>query len=283
MEHVEFNEKEKLMFSNIMGFTASFEKSVKERHKANGGISKEKLLTMPTYAFAVLALESNSPLQVIKVIEVIKKRYALRLGLERETLGFLDSIEGKAYGYMALRVNNLEKQKQLVMKAKKCFLKAESRGYKEACVDLADLENKLGNFGDAHEVLRLRVRKVAEANTKMGEIYCGISMIVPNVVRVLEGKRPFIEDISRYYIGEYGYRNGKDKSINSKMYHALLSIIIEDSKEEKMKALKIVKESFKEFKEHNEDISKVLFESDARIIKENIKLIEDKILKMNVR
>ena len=282
MSKVVLNEEEKKLFNNILGFTKSLEKEL-TRKKSKLKLTKDNVVTMPTYEFATLALQSNCPLQVIKVIEVLKKRYAARLTLQKETLGFLDSIEGKAYGYMALRITNLEKQDQLISKAKRCFLRAQSRGYLDACVDLADLEAKLGNSDEAHEVLRYKVRKVDEANTKMGEIYCGISMLVPNAIRVLEGKRPFIEDMTDYYLGEYGYRNGVNSSINCKIYHALLSIIIAEDRHEKEKALEIVKKHFKEFKEKNKDIDKFLFKTDADIIKENIDLIETKILKMHIR
>jgi len=283
MAKVVLNEEEKKLFNNILGFTASLENAINTRKKSGEKITKDAIVNRPTYEFATLALQSNSPLQVIKVIEVLKKRYAIRLSFQKETLGFLDSIEGKAYGYMALRINNLVKQEQLVSMAKRCFLRAQSRGYLEACIDLADLENKLGNSSEAHEVLRYKTKKVNEANTKMGEIYCGISMLVPNAIRVLEGKRPFIEDISDYYFGEYGYRNGVNLSINCKMYHALLSIIIEEDKNDKIKALEIVKKNFKEFKEKNKDIDKFLFKTDADIIKENIDLIEQRILKMHIK
>ena len=283
MSKIVLNEEEKKLFNNILGFTSSLENEVKSRKKSNGKMTKDNIVAGPTYEFATLALQSNSPLQVIKVIEVLKKRYAVRLNLQRETLGFLDSIEGKAYGYMALRITDLQKQENLISMAKRCFLRAQSRGYLEACIDLADLENKLGNSREAHEVLRYKVKNVNEANTKMGEIYCGISMLVPNAIRVLEGKRPFIEDISDYYLGEYGYRRGVDTSINCKIYHALLSIIIEEDKNDKLKALEIVKKNFKEFKEKNKDIDKFLFKSDADVIKANIDLIEKKLLKLNIR
>jgi hypothetical protein len=63
-------------FNKIDGFTASFEKYLKEHkvsadHKAN----VDEVRNSFTYSFATLALSDNSPIQLINVVNTIKTRY----------------------------------------------------------------------------------------------------------------------------------------------------------------------------------------------------------------
>ena len=95
-------DKEKGLFMAIEGFTASLERELELRKPKSEKVTLDSVTTMPTYAFASLALQNESPLQVIKVIEKMKKRYSGKKVLDNETMGFLDAIQGKAYGYIAL-------------------------------------------------------------------------------------------------------------------------------------------------------------------------------------
>ena len=275
--------KEAKTFTDVIrGFTSKLEERLMTRRPDDEEINISKLLCMPTYQFAIQALENNSPTQVIKTIEEIKKRYSRFGNLDTKTLGFLDSIEGKAYGYIALNSKNAKTKEEFYKYSIKCFKQATRRGYYDAMLDLADLEKKIISPFKGEETAFKVLEDSDEVYTCLGELFYDFSSLVESAIRVLEGRRPIISDIIDFKYAMWKYQDGADKSINSKFYYGLALIIFNDdgSKEE---GLKIVKESFDEFKRVNQNCNKILFATDANQFKNNISLIENNIIKVNKR
>lgn len=266
----------------IEGFTKQLEEELENRTPDSNLINVSRITSMPTYQFAIMALENNSPTQVITTIEEIRKRYYNKDNIDNETLGFLDSIEGKAYGYIALNTKNMEMKKAFYKYAIKYFEMAYCRGYCDALLDRADLEKKMGDPYKGEEVAFRVLSESKETYTCLGELFYDFSSLVESAIRVIEGKRALIPDILDFKYAMWKYQDGAKKSINSKLYYGL-SLIIYNEEGSKEQGLKIVKEAFDEFKKANKDCDKVLFASDAKLFKENIELIETRILKNNTR
>lgn len=267
-------------FNAIPGFTMRLEKQLATTKANKKDVNLTTITSMPTYSFAICALENDSPLQVIKVMEEMKKRY--RFSADNEVLGFLDSIEGKAYGYIALNIKNIELKHNFYKLACKCFKNAISRGYEDAVLDLADLEAKIKDAYAAEEIVLKSVEKTKESFTKLGDLFYGFDMLVENAIRVLENKRPIIEDDLAFWYALCKYKEGSKDSINCKLYYGLALIVYnhEGSKDE---GLKLVKESFEEFKKENKNTSKILFSTDAKNFDNTLKTLEEKIIKINRR
>lgn len=274
--------KTKEQFQPIVGFTRRLQAELEEREPSVQWINKERITSMPTYQFAVLALENESPAQVVNVLHAIRKRYQKIDKIDSNALGFLDCIEGKAYGYISLNTKNEKESKKFYDMAIKCFENGYSRGYYEAKLDLADLEKKRGypyvGETEAFKVLG----KTPEIYTCLGELFYDFSKLSESAVRVIEGKRPLISDIMDFKYSMWKYESGAENSINCKFYYGL-ALIIYNNDGSKEKGLHIVKETFEEFKEANANIHKVLFESDAKKFKENINLIEKRLLRIPKR
>ena len=262
----------------IDGFTSQLEYALNSRVPDRAHISMYTITRMPTYQFAIRALENNSPTQVIKTIQAIKRRYAKLNNIDDLTLGFLDAIEAKAYGYIALNAKNEDMQKSFYKFAVKGFNNAYSRGYYDALLDLADLQKKMGEVYEGEATAFKVLAESKESYTCLGELFYDFSALTESAIRVLEGKRPLISDIMDFKYSMWKYEDGAKKSINSKFYFGLALIVCneDDSKE---RGLKIVKETFQEFKTANADCHKYLFESDVKEFRKNIELVENKIIK----
>jgi hypothetical protein len=277
------NKDEKSMFNYVIGFTTLLEEYLHNNKKSKKKISKDDVVSMPTYEFVSLALNANSPRQVILAIETIRKRYLLAFNFDREAMGFLDSIEGKAYGYIALAIKDVAKKQKLYDLSCKYFKSAISKGYFQASVDLADVEEKFyGDRNIARETLYNVKKDIPDVNRKMGELFFNFSKLVENSIRVLEGKRPFIEDSNDLALAEHYFNKGKDKSVECCVYKGLILIITGDEKEKKQ-GLELVRNNLENFKLKNKDIDKILFKTDAQAFKNNISLIENKLLKLQSR
>ena len=264
----------------IDGFTSRLEDVLEHREPSSGWINIDRIANMPTYQFAIQALENNSPTQVIKTIQAIRERYAKLDTIDSKTLGFLDAIEGKAYGYIALNSKNANDKTAFYRYAVKCFQNANSRGYYDAYLDLADLEKKLGNPYMGEMVAMKIVGKSQETYTTLGEMFYDFVSLRESAIRVMEGKRPIITNFYDFEYAMWKYQDGAKDSINSRFYYAL-SLIIKNEDGSKEEGLNLLKETIQEFKKVNEDCHKYLFASDVKVFKENIDLVEKKILKIN--
>ena len=274
--------KAKTFTDVIDGFTRQLEESLQLRNPSGDKIDVSSLMSMPTYQFAIMAFENNSPTQVVKVIKEIKKRYSKKKNIDSLTLGFLDALEGKAYGYIALYSKNAKYSETFYKCAIKCFENAYSRGYCDALLDLADLQKKLINPFKGEETAFRVLAESNESYTRLGEMFYDFNSLVESAIRVLEGRRTIISDIVDFKYAMWKYQDGASKSINSKFYYGL-SLIIYNEDNSLEKGLKIVKETFSEFKKVNENYSKMFFSSDVKKFKENIDLIEKKIIKVHKR
>ena len=266
----------------IDGFTAKLDGIMQSRSPSNGWINIDRMITMPTYQFAVWALENNSPTQVVKAIQAIRNRYANLDNIDSKTLGFLDSVEGKAYGYIALNSKNANVKESFYRYAIKCFENAYSRGYHEALLDLADLEKKLISPYKGETTAFRVLGKSVEIYTVLGELFYDFSALSESAVRVAEGKRPLISDIMDFRYAMWKYQEGASRSINCKFYYGL-ALIIANEQGSKEEGLKIVKETFEEFKKANRNCDRYLFASDVKAFEANINLIEKKLIKANKR
>ena len=276
------SEEEKELFDGIKGFTKSLEYVMENRKRSKENITLENVISMPTYEFVTLALSANSPRQVITAIEAIRKRYLLKFNIDKEAMGYLDSIEGKAYGYMSLYVKDILKQQKLYKLACKYFKSAISKGYYDANVDLADLEEKFDLSDKADDLLSYLKKDVPDAYRKLGELYCNFPTLVENATRVLQGRRPFIEDGTKLPIAMYHFNQGEKKSVECRVYKGL-AMIIKGDNNEKEEGLKLVKDNLKEFKEKNKDIDKKLFATDAKVFKDCLSILENKLVKLSIR
>lgn len=280
MKKVKLDNEDLQLDMAIPGFSARLEEQMKLRSPSKNQISRENVTSMPTFAFVSLALQNNSPLKVIKTIEMMQKRYAFKKNFSKEAKGFLDAIEGKAYGYLCLNTKNLEAKKEFYKKAKKCFESANSKGYPEAYLDLADLEAKLGDVRTGEKIAISVFTKSNETPTLLGELYYGFSELVNSAKRVLSGRRAIISDKSAYEYSVLKYSQGMESgSIASKVYYGL-TLIIDNNKEE---GLKLINESYQDFKVYVSELEKVLFASDYNMIKKNMEILENDILKNNKR
>ena len=277
-----FDDEEKLLFEGIKGFTLKLESAIESRKRYKGDINLENITSMPTYDFVSLALSANSPRQVIHVIETIKKRYFLKLNFDRDAFGFLDSIEGKAYGYMALNIQDIDKQEKLYQTACKYFKSAANKGYVNAYLDLADLEEKFKGIYSVDELFRSLKIELPDTHKKMGELHMNFSTLVENAIRVMQGKRPFIEEDYSLPLALYHFKNGMKDSVECRVYRGL-ALIVTGEHENIEEGLKLVKDNLEEFKLKNKNIDKILFASDTSVFKTNVNLIENKLLKLNIR
>lgn len=272
----------KNQFQPIIGFTKKLEEELDAREPSIKWINKDRITIMPTYQFAIWALENESPAQVVNVINRIRKRYEKIDKIDSHALGFLDCIEGKAYGYISLNSKNEKESKRFYEMAVKCFENGYSRGYYDAKLDLADLEKKRG-YPYVGETQAFKVLgRTPETYTCLGELFYDFSKLSESAVRVIEGKRPIISDIMDFKYSMWKYESGAANSINCKFYHGL-ALIIYNTDGSKDKGLKIVKETFDDFKKANENINKILFASDVKQFKENVELIEKRLIKVQSR
>ena len=164
----------------------------------------------------------------------------------------------------------------------KYFNSAMSKGYFQASIDLADLEEKFYDRGSANKVLNSFKKDTPEVSRKIGELYFNFSKLVENAIRVLQGRRPFIENSNDLPLALHYFNKGKEKSIECRVYKGLAMIITGDE-DEKKEGLALVKENLEEFKKKNKDIDKILFKTEAEAFNKNIDLIENKLLKLNRR
>ena len=266
----------------VEGFTSRLEGALEDRTPSTGWINISRILTMPTYQFAVWALQNDSPTQVVKTIQTIRERYAKLDNIDSKTLGFLDAIEAKAYGYIALNSKNANIKTNFYRYAVKCFQNAYSRGYHEAFLDLADLEKKLGDPYKGEFVARQALGKTPEIYTALGELFYDFSSLTESAIRVMEGKRPLISNLYDFEYAMWKYEDGSQNSVNAKMYYGL-SLIVNNKYGSKEDGLKLVKDTIEEFKKANEDCHKYLFQSDVKVFRSNIELIERKLIKANKR
>ncbi len=280
MKKVKLTNEDLALDVAIPGFTARLENEIKLRNPSKEEITSDKVSNMPTFAFVSLALQENSPLKVIKTIELIQRRYAFKRNFSKSARGFLDSIEGKAYGYLCMNTKNLEAKEKFYQKAKKCFENAKSKGYYDAYLDLADLEDRLGDTKKGEKIAISVFYKSQEAPTLLGELYYGFADLVESAKRVLEGKRPIITDFDAYGYAQYKYEQGMNNgSISAKMYYGLTLIIDREIDE----GLKLVNESYEDFKKHIKELEKVLFASDMKAIKMNLEILEKEIIQNKKR
>lgn len=267
----ELNEFEKI----IPGFTRLLEETLESRTPQSDKINLDNLTSMPTYSFAILALENNSPLQVIKVMEALKKRYNTK---DKEVLGYLDAMEAKSYGYIALNSRNIEVKYKFYKLACKCFENAISRGYNDAVLDFADLKAKMLDEHSAERYLIKSINKSEEAFSKLGSLFNNFEYLVTNALRVLEKKRPIIQDDGLLWFSLDKFQQGIQRgSINSKLYYGLGLIV----KGEEKKGMEIVRENFEEFKEYNQKLKYTLFASDRREFEKSLELLENKLKELN--
>jgi hypothetical protein len=107
-------------------------------------------------------------------------------------------------------------------------------------------------------------------------------MLVENAIRVLENKRPIIEDDLSFWYALCKYKEGSGESINSRLRYGL-ALIINDGEGEKEAGLKLVKDSFEDFKKANSNRKKTFFASDVKAFDKTLQLLETKIVKVNNR
>ena len=265
--------------SSIIGFTTMLEEQLAKK-ASKEKIDHNNVIYMPTYSFAILALENNDANSVIRVINAIRKRYKFKFNFTKDASGFLDSVEGKAYGYLAINAKNNVDQKKFYDLAIKCFNSAKNKGYIDGYLDLAYLEKEMGNPDKGEQIAFNVYRNSDLIHLTRGEMYYGIDKLVNNAIRVIEGKRPIIS-VEDYGFFEYSmncYKKGMEKSISCKFYYGLALIIYKNGYH-KRKGLTIIKETYEEFKKEREKFNKTLFNSDSKIYDDNLKLIEEKILK----
>ena len=280
MKKVKLSKEDLNLDVAIPGFTETIENELKLRAPSKKEITREDVTSMPTFAFVSLALQHNAPLKVIKTIEMMQKRYAFKKNFSKEAKGFLDSIEGKAYAYLCMNTKNMEDKEKFYKRAKKCFEDAKNKGYCDAYLDLADLESKVNSVVKGEKIAISVFYVSKEAPTLLGELYYGFSDLVNSARRVLEGKRPIISNKHAYDYSQFKYSQGVERgSVSSKLYYGLTLIIDHEIEE----GLKIVNESYEDFKKYIEELSKVLFTTDMNVIRKNIEILENDILKNRKR
>ena len=127
--------------------------------------------------------------------------------------------------------------------AVKCFENANSRGYHDALLDLADLQKKLYNPYVGETTAFRALATGTETYTVLGELFYDFSALAESAARVMEGKRPLISDIMDFKYAMWKYEDGAKRSINSKLYHGLALIIYNEdgSKQEGLKILSEIK------------------------------------------
>lgn len=269
-------------FNEISGFTARLEREISEREKSKEKVTLDRVTSMPTYHFATLALENESPLQVVKVMQTLRKRYSSKKNIDKETLGFLDDIEGKAYGYIALNINNIEQKYKFYKAACKCFKNGISRGYYDAALDLADLQAKMEDIRVGERTALDVFFKTDKAASKLGELFYGFDKLVESAIRVIENKRPLIENENDFYYALRKYEKRKETSINCRLYYGL-ALIINNEGNDKEEGLKLVKETFAAFKKENSQLNKVMFKSDVDKFNKTLQILENKLIQINSR
>lgn len=267
--------------SSIKGFTIMLEEQLAKK-PTKEKITSNNIIYMPTYSFAVLALEHNDPNSVIRVLNAIRQRYRFKFNLTREANGFLDAIEGKAYGYMAINSKNKDQQDKFYKLAVKCFNNAKNKGYVEGYLDLAYLEKKINDASKGEKIAFNVYHDTNLVHLTRGEMYYGIDKLVSNAIRVFEGKRAILseEDYACFQYAMESYKKGMEDCYSCKFYYGLALMIYKNGYH-KEKGLKIIKETYKDFIKEREDFNRTLFNSDVEIYKENIKLLEDKILNIS--
>ena len=197
-------------------------------------------------------------------------------------LGFFDDMEGKAYGYIALNINNIEHKYKFYKLACKCFENGISRGYYNAALDLADLQSKMEDIKVAERTALDVFFKTDDAASKLGELFYGFDKLVESAIRVLENKRPLIENENDFYYSLRKYEKGKEKSVDSRLYYGL-ALIISNEGNDKEEGLRIVKETFPAFKKQKSELNKVMFKTDVDSFNKTLQMLESKITKMNIR
>lgn len=272
-------------FINVIpGFTKLLEKELKQRSRTKEKIDLDNVVNMPTYAFAMLALKQDAPLQLVSTMKAIKKRYCSKSNVSEEVIGFFDALEGKAYGYIALNIKNVEQKENFYKLAGACFKKAINNGYYNANLEWADFKKIFESNNEAEETALGALEDTADVLAKMGEIYYGLPQLVESAIRVLEKKRPLIENELDFYYAMHKYKEGYDRSLICRMYYGLALIVGGyETPEYLSRGMKIVKENFAEFKELHKDADKKLFNSDAKVITDNINLISERIIKRPLR
>lgn len=269
--------------SSIRGFTIMLEEQLAKK-ATKDKIDHNNIIYMPTYSFAILALENNDANSVIRVVNAMRKRYKFKFNFTRDASAFLDAIEGKAYGYLAINSKNNIEQKKFYDLAIKCFHSAKNKGFVDGYLDLAYLQKQISS-PETGEKVAFEVYKDSDlVHLTRGEMYYGIDKLVSNAIRVIEGKRAILseEDYQSFEYSMNSYKSGMEKSISCKFYYGL-SLIIYKNGYHKQKGLKIIQDTYEEFKKEREIFNKSLFNSDAKIYIDNLKLIEDNLLQIKNR
>jgi len=264
----------------IDGFTKEFETHIKgNKIKFDHKVSEEEIKNSFTYSFATLALSKNSPIQLIYVINTIRDRYGKHL--TENALGFLDSMAGKAYGYLSFLSTNLKNQEKFKKTAIELFNKAYGRGYTRALADLMDFKKKYTS------ALPYRIEDIAIPHTKedvslfydLGNIFVDISILTDNAIRVMKGKRPVIEDMGYFRNAEYKFEKGYESNCGCAICYGMCLIIRGD----KEKGLKLVRDNLEGFKKEKGRVERILFASDCESFNNCIERIENELLKTNKR
>ena len=266
-------------FIIIGGFQKKIEQVIEEREPTNEHITLNDVTNMPTFALASLALDRNAPEELIEAMEFLKSRYLKKDNVSNEVKGFFDYLEGKAYGYVALNIPDIKRQARYLRLAAKCFNNAKNKGYVEAMDELADLKNKLGDLKGAIKTVEKNKNIKFNPYERLGEFYFGFSDLVINAVRVIGGKKPIIGVEEDYQKAKELYSEGKNLSGKCLINYALCQIIDGD----KNLGISIL-ESTREYLEIYLKESKAkMFNSDYESLRENIDLINYKILKNHTR
>jgi hypothetical protein len=266
--------------NKIEGFTKEFEKYLKEHkvsidHKA----SVEDVKNSFTYSFATLALQNNSPVQLINVINAIKDRYGKKY-LSKESLGFLDCMSAKAYGYLSLMCKNIENQNKYRKLAMSMFEKAYGNGYVTAIGDMMDFKSKWSSEPYRVEDIGLpHVKEDSELFFNLGTLFVDFPSLVDNAARVLKDKRPVIENKYYFEMAEYKFTQGANTSPSCGVCLGLCYII----NGKKDQGLSLIKKNMNGFKKSKSHMERLLFASDAEIFNSSMEKIETKILDNNKR
>ena len=274
------NGKKDEVINSIEGFTKEFENYIKKNKiKIDHKVSEEEIKNSLTYSFATLALSKNSPVQLIYVINAIKNRYGKHL--TQSAIGFLDSMSGKAYGYLALLTTNLKNQEKFHKNALRYFDKAYNNGYTRALADLMEYKKKYMNMEPyrVEEVARTHTNEDVSLFYDLGNLFVDISTLTDNAIRSMKGKRPVIEDMGYFRNAEYKFEKGHESNCGCAVCYGLCKIITGDKEE----GLKLVRDNIEGFKKEKGKVERILFSSDCENFNNCIKRIQNELLKINKR
>ena len=278
MKDTKISYEESAMLAIISGFEKRLLEETSQRKPTDRHISLDEVTTMPTFELASLALSRDAVEEVVKTMEVMRKRYINKGNVDSEVMGLFDCIEAEAYGYVSLITRNFTHQEKFYKLAMKYFDNAISRGYFKAELEKAEYQLKFGHR-DAAIYNTLGVRNSAEKFAYLGECYMSFRDVTTNAIRVMEGKRPLITDKSYFDNATTYYNLGKDGSNKCKLCAGLLDIV-QGNKEQ---GLKIVGKAYKPFKDELIQKEKIMFKRDYEAIMTILNEIENTLLKTNKR